>query len=547
MKFLNLLTLVPLIQAIPIEPLAAQNSTHDIATTPRLAVYVQTYHDEHNKDMNLSILPLLDANIQPTHVILAALHVMATPGLIHLNDDPPNAQMYDELWSQVQALQTAGIKVSCMMGGAAPGTWDSFVGSDTEFHQYYDPLLNNFIKKYNLDGIDIDVEQFVDLTVALRFIKQLYNDMGPDFVITMAPVASALSFGGSLSGFSYADLDAQARDSITGAPMITFFNAQFTNGWGYAGNTNDYDAIINAGWDPSRVVMLVSAATNDASGWVPISTLQKTIRSLRNKYPNFGGVNGIAITITIDKMFSKLSTKLALRKAGLPTNTLSTFSIKNLDNGDQKSMNSKSGKNGEPPVTWAESFSNMTSEVNVPKSWKSWGNPAPAIIEVAAAPVVGTKAPNHETGSRLIDTFLPYPVAEKIFIELRRLANKHQNLHFIAISHGSKVATDKWVQQIGGAWSVEVVVDDDREIYANWGLGVSTTWHLLNPWTEIARQKLGKQEGIWGREVDPSGNRWVVGGSWATDEMGTIRWGGASKSADEMADLVEACKSVGVL
>ena len=94
-----------------------------------------------------------------------------------------------------------------------------------EFHQYYDPLLNNFIKKYKLDGIDIDVEQFVDIDVALRLIKQLYNDMGPDFAITLAPVATALLNGGNLSGFSYSDLDAQARDPTTGAPMISFYNA----------------------------------------------------------------------------------------------------------------------------------------------------------------------------------------------------------------------------------------------------------------------------------------------------------------------------------
>ncbi|CAD6444196.1 3ed4a70a-a38d-4192-a0c1-40c3f952f368 [Sclerotinia trifoliorum] len=292
MKILNLLPLLPLIQAIPVEPLAAKSFVHDVAITPRLAVYVQTYHDEHNKDTNLSLLPLLGADIQPTHVILAALHIMGTPGEIHLNDDPPDAPMYDELWAQVKALQTAGIKVSCMMGGAAWGTWNYFTGDDSQFHQYYDPLLNNFIKKYNLNGIDIDVEQFVDITVVLRLIKQLYNDMGPGFDITMAPVASALSYGGSLSGFSYSDLDAQARDPNTGAPMISFYNAQFTNGWGYAGNTNDYDSIINAGWDPSRVVMLASAATNDAGGWVPIGSLKNTIRSLRNKYPNFGGVNG---------------------------------------------------------------------------------------------------------------------------------------------------------------------------------------------------------------------------------------------------------------
>ncbi|KAA8568111.1 hypothetical protein EYC84_008514 [Monilinia fructicola] len=223
-------------------------------------------------------------------------------------------------------------------------------------------------------------------------------------------------------------------------------------------------------------------------------------------------------------MFSKFTTKLALRKAGLPSNALSTFSITNLDNGDQKSINPNSSKLNEPPATWADTFSNMTAEVNVPKSWKSWGNPPPAIVEVAPAPVVGTKAPSTVRlmlpmgdGKACVLLFLRCcgcAFAEKSFIELRRLANKHQNLHFIAISHNSKEATDRWVQQVGGH--------------------------------EVARQKLGKQEGIWGREVDPSGNRWVVGGSWATDEMGTIKWGAASKSADEIPDLVEACKSVGV-
>lgn len=93
-------------------------------------------------------------------------------------------------------------------------------------------------------------------------------------------------------------------------------------------------------------------------------------------------------------MFGKLSTKIALRKAGLPSNTLSSFSITNLDNGDKKSINMKSGKSNDPPATWADTFSNMTSEVNVPKSWKSWGNPAPAVAEVATAPVVGSKAPS---------------------------------------------------------------------------------------------------------------------------------------------------------
>jgi AhpC/TSA antioxidant enzyme len=91
-----------------------------------------------------------------------------------------------------------------------------------------------------------------------------------------------------------------------------------------------------------------------------------------------------------------------------------------------------------------------------------------------------------------------------------------------------------------------VVIDEEREIYAAWGLGVSTTWHLLNPWTQVAVQRLGKQEGIWGREVDPSGNRWQVGGSWAMDTMGTVRFGAPSKTADDIPNLEDACKAIGV-
>jgi hypothetical protein len=113
------------------------------------------------------------------------------------------------------------------------------------------------------------------------------------------------------------------------------------------------------------------------------------------------------------------------------------------------------------------------------------------------------------------------------------------------VSHSSKQATDKWVTAIGGAWAVTVVVDEEREVYASWGLGVSTTWHLLNPWTQVAMNKLGKEEGIWTRDVDPSGNRWQVGGGWAMDELGVVRWGAPSKTADDMPNLVEACNTLG--
>jgi hypothetical protein len=104
-------------------------------------------------------------------------------------------------------------------------------------------------------------------------------------------------------------------------------------------------------------------------------------------------------------------------------------------------------------------------------------------------------------------------VAEKTFLDLRKLANKHPNLHCIAISHCTKQATDKWMSALGGSWAVEVVIDEEREIYASWGLGISTAYYLLNPWTQMAARKLGTGEGIWGREVGDGGNRWQIGGA----------------------------------
>ncbi|KAG4429271.1 hypothetical protein IFR05_015246 [Cadophora sp. M221] len=243
-------------------------------------------------------------------------------------------------------------------------------------------------------------------------------------------------------------------------------------------------------------------------------------------------------------MFAKLTTKIALRKAGIPSNALSIPDYSSPSNG------SKDGA-----ANTALPFANPFKDLQVPKALKSWQTPIPPPVEVAQTPILGTRAPNSgkfklpaDDGRSTIVVFLRHtgcPFAEKNFLELRRIANKYPNLHCVAISHASKAATDKWVTQIGGAWAVKVVIDEEREVYASWGLGVSTTYHLLNPWTQVAIRKLGTNENIWAREVDPSANRWQVGGCWATDEMGSVRWGAASRTADEVPDLVEACQVLG--
>ena len=43
---------------------------------------------------------------------------------------------------------------------------------------------------------------------------------------------------------------------------------------------------------------------------------------------------------------------------------------------------------------------------------------------------------------------------------------------------------------------MHIVVDSDREIFAQWGLGVSSLWHVLNPASLWSAYKLGREQGI---------------------------------------------------
>lgn len=118
-------------------------------------------------------------------------------------------------------------------------------------------------------------------------------------------------------------------------------------------------------------------------------------------------------------------------------------------------------------------------------------------------------------------------------------------MHFVAVSHSSPEATERWVVQVGGNWDVSVVVDYERELYAQWGLGVSSTWHVLNPMSLYRTIRLGKDEGIWNRTTE-SGTRWQTSGAFAVDADGVVRWAKVAATADDLPDLHEALGALGV-
>lgn len=163
-------------------------------------------------------------------------------------------------------------------------------------------------------------------------------------------------------------------------------------------------------------------------------------------------------------------------------------------------------------------------------------------------------------------------VAQNTFIALRTIANRHQgNLRCVAVSHSSRDATKKWVDLLGGAWNVEVLIDEDRAMYAAWGLGLGSVWYMFNPTTQMQGWKekgwLGEKvagslartgsfgpgagspkPGAGADEMEgPStalGNKWQQAGVFAIDGRGTVVYAEKAARADDLMNLDFAVKAL---
>ena len=254
--------------------------------------YYQTQFSNGDTGTYVSLVPMWK-RVNPatkkafvTDVIIAALHfgynADGSP-YIHLNDFTPEDPHYAPMWPDVRLAQKHGLTVHIMIGGSAPGTFSNLFA---HFDKFY-PLLKQTIKKYHLQGIDLDVEESVTLANIESLIKQIHTDFGPNFLITMAPVATDLTEGYGLSGFSYHDLYKSAYGKY-----IAWFNVQFYSGFGSLETTADYDTAVANGYPADIVVAGPLDSPNDGDGYVPIVRLSKTVKALTAKYPNFGGVVG---------------------------------------------------------------------------------------------------------------------------------------------------------------------------------------------------------------------------------------------------------------
>ncbi|KAK3330677.1 hypothetical protein B0H66DRAFT_598205 [Apodospora peruviana] len=321
-------------------------------------------------------------------------------------------------------------------------------------------------------------------------------------------------------------------------------------------------------------------------------------------------------------MLSGIATKLALKKMGLPSDPLSFMSSSSEP--EAKKQPKKLTKNGPPGSVPGLDYMDEKQQTNWP-AWMSvkalplavqpWLTPTPPPIPVAEPPKVGDLAPIDRDreltfgGGRIVLVVFLRCVgcafAQKTFLQLRQLATKYpRELTCIAVSHSSPAATKKWLDLVGGAWNVQVVIDEDRAVYAAWGLGLGSVWYVFNPASQVAGFKekgwLGasvatslQRTGVWkpgaaaaaheqlrkgssnsspmnsnasvmmstgngagvvgsdtaGVEGGPTtlmGNKWQQAGAWAVDGRGKIVWGGKALRVDDVMDLQAGVQALGL-
>ncbi|CAK7215209.1 hypothetical protein SBRCBS47491_002405 [Sporothrix bragantina] len=313
-------------------------------------------------------------------------------------------------------------------------------------------------------------------------------------------------------------------------------------------------------------------------------------------------------------MFSSLTTKLAMKKMGLSSDTFN-LSMPDMggggaqdDRGSNKLKKARPSPDGSVPGLDDDDRNGTSGNGKSWPAWMSvkalpltvqpWLTPPPAPIPVATAPPKkGDTAPLDRDrkltvgggGKPVVVVFLRCvgcAFAQKTFLNLRTLANRYAGqLTCVAVSHSSYPATQKWLDLLGGAWNVQIVIDEDRAVYAAWGLGLGSVWYVLNPGTQIQAWKetgwLGQTVAGYMEQRRPGktsanndtkdavtksaatggsgvvdavnegpatimGNKWQQAGAFAVNSRGVVMFGQKAVRADDVLDLDQAIASLGL-
>ncbi|KAJ2983254.1 hypothetical protein NUW58_g6280 [Xylaria curta] len=234
-----------------------------------------------------------DNRTYATNVLMGEFDINKT---MRLNGGDPDEAANDWFWDEIKTVQDAGVKVSMWLRQG----YELLKANNSVFDPNY-ALVKQTIIKHGLDGIDLDIEdgegscndESMNLHDTVHLIRQLRADFGPDFIITLAPVSNALLDEGSVSCFSYRELEKAAAATSAG------INGQFYGGsWTGLKTPGYYERCISeGGWKPERIVTTVYTSSDFTHPqprwtWVGLNETGPTIETLAAKYADFGGVGG---------------------------------------------------------------------------------------------------------------------------------------------------------------------------------------------------------------------------------------------------------------
>ena len=143
----------------------------------RVIYYYQTF---------IGLKDILEQNPLSVTYIVSSIHFgyKNNKPYIHLNDNDPNDEKFNNLWSELKIANNLGIKIMFMLGGAG-GVYNELFSN---YNQFYSMLKNEIIKRPYISGIDLDVEEPTNILYLQLLISQLDNDFGKDFIISNEPL-----------------------------------------------------------------------------------------------------------------------------------------------------------------------------------------------------------------------------------------------------------------------------------------------------------------------------------------------------------------------
>jgi len=192
---------------------------------------------------------------------------------IYLNDNLPSDKQFTQMWTETELLYNQGVTIMLMIGGAGGAYTNLF----KDFTIYYPQLKQLLNEKTFIGGINLDIEEEVDINQAKMLIRLLKHDF-PHFKISMAPIAECMiTDNPGLSGFSYKELYNSYEEIL-----IDWFNVQAYDSFSF----ETYDKIIKNGYPPEKIVMGMESGQFDKTTF---HNALKEVKQCLDVYPSMCG------------------------------------------------------------------------------------------------------------------------------------------------------------------------------------------------------------------------------------------------------------------